>query len=708
MSIAFLPETCLKYISGKLITSLALGLLLSACGGGGGSGSNGKDSPAASVPLTTLSNVVVAYPDETGELTLYAGQSRQRMLHFRTSDGGSASNLVLGLPAGGLPAGWSISDLNSCEQVDGAEQCHLGLTYAPAAAAPSSSVTFPYSYRDNKGGARTGSVDIAYAALAANAATAMLSPDGPVRGMVGKTSNVVLNFGTNDGSPATGLHIDTGLASLPAGWSSASAGFECAQFGAGSPCQLALSYTPAEAARASVLDISYRYKDSSGNPQAATARVNYSAVGPNTVGASLSPAGVVRARAGASQQVKLIFAPSDTGSASGLQLLTDVSKLPPEWTVKASSLPCTAVDRSGACALTLVYTPGTDQPAGKLDVEYAYTDAVGRQLTGKTTVPYASHDYRVFVADYGGYENGMLTGGVRQCELDGDGKLIACVKAPSSWPLHGANNVVVYGARAYIGSDPDTGARPVTICNGADDGALVDCTTTGPQFDRMSSLQVSGLGAFVISVNAGIPSLGYCPLASDGTFDDTMRWNCGFFSSSTLFKNVANGVPTALTTTDYRVYVSVTDNSSAQSLYSCSMLGSALLTCVPTAIGAPEQVVQHMSSWQAGSKGYLYLATSSLAEPKKAAGSIVKCTLDSSGVVSGCEKGLIPPGLNEADLIRISDIRVVRSNAYLVTGDTDITRKAYKCQINQQTGDLEACTGIGNVDGISNFSIAVR
>jgi hypothetical protein len=715
----FRADKRFKDASRKFLACIALGLLLSACGGGGSSGGaagtgsttdgGGNANPAAPVPPTAVSNTVVAYPSEAAELKIYAGQSRQLTLSFRTSDGGSASDLALALPTGGLPAGWRISgNRRDCALVDSGDICQVALTYAPTAAEQSSVVTFPYTYRNNKGEAATGSVTITYGALPVNAATATLLPDGPVRGIVGKANGVTLNFGTNDGSPATDLHVDGSSLFLSAGWTSASTKLDCANFGAGSPCQLALSYTPTAAVPASVLAISYRYKDSSGKQQTATANIDYSAVGPNTVGASLSPAGVVRARAGTTQQVKLTFATSDISPASGLHLLTDVSKLPPEWTVKASTLPCTAVDRNGACVLTLVYAPGPDQPAGKLVVDYAYTDAVGRQLTGKATVSYASHDYRAYVADYGGYENGMPTGGVRQCELDGDGKLSACVKASSSWPLYGASNIVVYNSRAYIGSETDAGAMPVTVCNVAEDNALVDCTTTGPKFDRMSSLQVSSLGAFVISVEANISRLGYCPLASDGSLDDTRNWNCGFFSNTTLFKGVPNGAPTAMTSTDYRVYVSVTDRSTAQSLYSCSFFASTFLSCVPFAIGTPEQVVKHMSSWQAGSKGYLYLATSSLSNPEKAPGSIVKCALDASGVVTGCEKGLVPPGMTEADLVRISDIRIVRTNAYLVTGATDADKKVYKCQVNQQTGDLATCASAGEVDGKRNFSIAVR
>ena len=707
ISIAFLPKTCFKPIPGKLIISFALSLLLSACGGGGG-GSSGKDSPAASVPLTALSNVVVAYPDETGELTLYAGQSRQRMLHFRTSDGGSASSLVLGLPAGGLPAGWSISgDRNGCDQVDGAEQCQLALTYAPVAAEPSTSATFPYSYRDNKGSARTGSIAIAYSAMSANAATATLLPGGLVRGMAGKTSSVVLNFGTNDGSPATALHVESDPVSLPAGWTITGGGLDCANFGAGASCQMGLTYAPVTYAPASVLVIKYRYKDSGGKEQAATASIDYSATGSNTVDVSLSPAGVVRARAGSSQQVKLTFAPSDINPASSLRLLTDPAKLLAEWAVKTSTLPCEAVDGNGGCSMTLVYTPGPDQPAGKLDIDYAYTDAIGRELAGKASVAFASHDYQAYVTDYGGVEDNKLTGGVRQCELDSNGKLSACVKADTTWPLFGANNVTVYGGHAYIGAyafaAQGVPPKPVTVCKVADDNALVDCAASGGALDQLASLQVSRLGAFIISAQQGELMLAHCKLANDGRLD---TGSCGTFN--TLFKNGDNGNPVAMTASDTRAYITAKNLSNGQKLYSCSMLPGTILNCDSIPVSSTEQVVQRMSSGQTGGKNYLYLATTSRTDPEKVAGSIIKCTLDANGFANGCENDKLPPGISEAEMIRVSDLRIAGNSAYLVTGATDTSKSVYRCLINQVTGDLEACFDAGKVDGKLNFGIAVR
>lgn len=702
------PRKGCRQASLKTIVSLAFSLSLSACSGGGGSGNSSPPTPDS---LTAVANTVLAYPSEAAELKLYAGQSRRVTVNFRTSDGGSASKLALSVPTGGLPAGWRLgTEGSSCALVDGADLCQLALSYAPAAAEQSSLLSIPYRYRNNRGEEHTGSLAISYGAMPVNAATTMLTPAGPVRGVVGKTIRVLLDFATNDGSPATDLHVDANPASMiAAGWDSAGAGLDCANFGAGSSCQLALSYAPASAAPASVLRLDYRYKDSSGRLQAATATIDYSAVAPNTVGVSHRPAGVVRASTGSSQQVTLTFAPSDGSPASKLHLLTDIVKLPAEWGVKDSTLPCELVDSNGGCSMTLVYTPGPDQPAGTLDLDYAYTDATGRELTGRTAIPYASHDYQAYVTDFGTVENNALTGGVRQCELDSTGKLAACVKADTSWPLFGANNVVVYGSHAYIGaytSDADgLPARPVTVCSIANDNALVGCVGSGPALDQLSSLQVGSRGAYAISVLGGEPRLILCPLQGDGGLDTN---NCGAYPNN-LFKDSENGFPMAMTLSGARLYVSVMNPSFAQRLYSCSMLTGSILNCYAIPVDLPDQVIQRMSSGQAGGKGYLYLAATSRTDPEKVAGSIVKCILDNDGFTKGCEKGLTPPGIKEADLIRISDIRIVRNNAYLVAGDTDLTKKVYRCEINQQTGDLAACVDAGNVEGaVRNFGIAVR
>jgi hypothetical protein len=710
--------TQLAPIQARTWISLTLALLLAGCGGSSNDAGTAAQSTTpttpVSVPLTPLEpavtpNTVVASSSELAELQVYAGQSRNVTLVFRTSDGGSATDLALAAPAAGFPTGWSISGSALCAQVEANGQCQVALTYAPAAAAPSSSITLPYSYRNNKGDASTGSVAVPFRALAVNAAVAKVDPAGAIRGLVGKASAVTLSFTTNDGSAATGLHLDDNLSALPAGWTSASTGLDCASFGAGSSCQLALSYAPATPTPASALAISYRYRDSSGKQQTGTTSIAYSAVGPNTVNATASPAGVVRARSGSSQQVALTFTPSDSSAASNLRLTTSVAALPPEWTITQSTLPCAQVGADGACTLTLRYKPGANQPAGKLDLDYAYTDAVGRELAGKTSIAYASRDFQVYVGDYGIAKSGSLAGRVRQCERDSAGKLVNCIQVDGTFPSYGANNVVVYGARAYLGIYgnpalyPDMVDRPVITCTIADDNALVGCKDSGPVFDQLTNLEINRLGALVLAVPSTgprIPHLTRCGLDSDGTLDSNAchNFDSKFFDSTIL---------TAMTSANDMIYVSGSNFSTAQNLYSCALVDDGL-KCSTFALGAPDQIVQRMSRGQAGDQAYLYLATASRTDPQKVPGTVAKCALDADGLVLACYPVPLPPGLQQAELTRISDIKIVGLTAYLVTGQTDDSRNVYQCPIEQKTGDLAACVSNGTIAGLATSSIAVR
>ena len=706
----------LASIQARAWISLALAVLLAGCGGSSGDAGTAAQSATpttpVSVPLTPLEpaatpNTVVASSSEAAELQVYAGQSRNVTLVFRTSDGATATDLALAAPVAGFPAGWSISGSALCARVEASGQCQVALTYSPAAAAPSSSITLTYSYRNNKGDAATGGIAVPFRALAVNAAVATFDPAGALRGTVGRASAVTLSFTTNDGSAATGLHLEDNLSTLPAGWTSAAPGLDCASFGAGSSCQLALSYAPAAPTPASALAINYRYRDSSGKQQTGTTSIAYSAVGSGTVNATASPAGVVRARSGSSQQVVLTFSPSDSGSASNLRLTTSVTALPPEWTISQSTLPCAQVGANGACALTLLYTPGASQPAGKLDLDYAYTNALGRELAGKTSIAYASHDYQVYVGDFGGVQNGALVGGVRQCEIDSAGKLAGCVKADGTWPRFGVNNVVVRGARTYFASYASAGqgvpGRAVTSCRIADDNALVDCADSGPVFDQLSNLAVNQLGALVVAVPSTIPPIPHltrCGLNSDGDLDSN---SCQSFDYKTFDATIL----TAMTSANDRIYVSGSDFSTVQNLYSCALADDGL-KCSTFALGAPQQIVQRMSRGQAGDQAYLYLATASGSDPQKGPGTIIKCTLDADALVSACAAMALPKGLEPAELTRFSDIQIVGPAAYLVTGPTDSAKKVYQCQVDQKTGDLAACGRAGDVQGLVNSSIAVR
>ncbi|HEY4443889.1 MAG TPA: hypothetical protein VGN30_06350, partial [Steroidobacteraceae bacterium] len=83
---------------------------------------------------------------------------------FTTDDGNLASNLAVTSGLGTLPSGWtSTSSTFTCSAVSTGTGCQLSLTYAPTAVG-SGTVSLNYSYNDDSGTAKTGSVSIPYSA----------------------------------------------------------------------------------------------------------------------------------------------------------------------------------------------------------------------------------------------------------------------------------------------------------------------------------------------------------------------------------------------------------------------------------------------------------------------------------------------------------------------------------------------------------------
>jgi hypothetical protein len=96
-------------------------------------------------------------------LNVLTGSSTPITVTFVTDDGNPASALtVTGLSP--LPAGWtSGSGTFTCTSVTTGTGCQVSLGYAPTAA-DSGSLTLSFSYTNNSGVAKTGSVIISYTA----------------------------------------------------------------------------------------------------------------------------------------------------------------------------------------------------------------------------------------------------------------------------------------------------------------------------------------------------------------------------------------------------------------------------------------------------------------------------------------------------------------------------------------------------------------
>jgi hypothetical protein len=88
------------------------------------------------------------------------------------------------------------------------------------------------------------------------------------------------------------------------------------------------------------------------------------------------------------QSVAVTFT-TEGGTAAGLSLLTDLTKLPPGWSSSAKTFGCDSVSTGNGCQLQLQYSP-TALTAGTLSLRYGYNDAGGTPNFGVVNIPYAA------------------------------------------------------------------------------------------------------------------------------------------------------------------------------------------------------------------------------------------------------------------------------------------------------------------------------
>jgi hypothetical protein len=97
-------------------------------------------------------------------LQVFTGSTTAVGVTFDTDDGNVASGLTVTSDLGALPAGWSsATGTFACTAVSSGAGCQLSLSYAPMVSA-SGTLALNFSYTDNAGMAKTGSVSIPYQA----------------------------------------------------------------------------------------------------------------------------------------------------------------------------------------------------------------------------------------------------------------------------------------------------------------------------------------------------------------------------------------------------------------------------------------------------------------------------------------------------------------------------------------------------------------
>ena len=227
----------------------------------------------------TTNDNVVATAAPSGQIAAVVGQPGVTLVvTFTTDDARTATALQLSSDLAALPAGWASTDSAfSCASVAGGTTCQLPLTYTPNAAA-NGTLTLRYTYQNNAGQAKSGSVNIPF--LATTDDTVIGTPSAsPLAVLTGSLTPVTVSFATDDGNPASALAVTSGLGALPAGWSSADDTFTCATVSAGSTCQLALSYQPTTPDSGTVL-LAFTYTNDSGVSKSGTISLPYTATAP--------------------------------------------------------------------------------------------------------------------------------------------------------------------------------------------------------------------------------------------------------------------------------------------------------------------------------------------------------------------------------------------------------------------------------------------
>jgi hypothetical protein len=367
-------------------TAIGKGALIVNYGYTDNAGTVKKGTATISYTSTSQDNIV-ATPSTAGQIAVVTGTTDPIGVTFTTDDGATATNLSITAGLSSLPAGWNGPTSFNCASVSTGSGCRLNLTYHPMAVG-SGSVTLNYSYKNNAGTGKTGTLMLSYAATSNDNVLATPSPTGQIAVVTGGTGTVGITFTTDDGNPATGLSITAGLSSLPGGWSGP-ATFACASISTGSGCVLNLTYAPSTIA-SGTLTVSYAYKSNSGAPKTGSIHIPFIATTQNHVIATITPAGqIVAVIGGGSQTVKVDFTTDDSNPASNLTITpANLTSLPAGWT-GPGTFACASVRTGNGCELSLTYIP-TQTASGTVTLNFGYTNNSGVAMTGGVNIAYAA------------------------------------------------------------------------------------------------------------------------------------------------------------------------------------------------------------------------------------------------------------------------------------------------------------------------------
>jgi hypothetical protein len=265
----------------------------------------------------------------------------------------------------------------------------LPLKFAPTAAA-TGMLTMDYTYTDNSGTARTGTLNVPYSTATDGTIAATVSPAGQVNA-IQKTGNqaVHITFATDDGKKATNLMMLSDLTALPPGWIAGSTKFTCGSVSTGGGCQLTLNYAPTTLG-SGTLSLNYSYLDGGGTYNVGSFNVPYAATTNDNAVGMTTPSGQISAIVGqVSPTAAVAFTTDDGRTATALAITTDLTMLPAGWTSSVGSFTCVEVHGGNGCVLPLTFTP-TAAANGSLTLAYQYNNNAGQAKTATVNIPYVA------------------------------------------------------------------------------------------------------------------------------------------------------------------------------------------------------------------------------------------------------------------------------------------------------------------------------
>ncbi|HEY6484030.1 MAG TPA: hypothetical protein VIY54_10960 [Steroidobacteraceae bacterium] len=445
-------------------------------------------SGTISIPyLGSTHDDVVGMVSPSGQIAVTVNATQTVSVTFNTNDGNAATALSLTSDLSSLPSGWSSGASSfSCAALSTGNGCELSFTYAPTAAA-SGTLNLSFSYLDDAGSPKSGTVSIPYRGTTNDHVIGTVAPAGTVTGVVNTSQAVSVTFITDDGNVASGLTVTSDLSSLPGGWSNSPGSFGCVSVSTGSGCELSLTYAPS-AAGSAILTLNFSYTNNAGIPRSGSVSIPYASTA--NIGGTVS---------GLNGTVSLQDSGSDTLVLSGNGAFTFATAL-----------------ASGATYDVTVST----QPTGQTCTVANGSGTVSTQVSN-VAVSCTTNTYGV-----GGGVAGLWGSGLMLTDNGGD-----TLPVPPGASSFAFATQIAYGSSYAVAVSTQPTGQTCTVANGAGTvtGAVtsvaVSCTTNTYNIGgSISGLSQSGLvltdnGGNALAVSSGAGSFTFStPLAYGSSY----------------------------------------------------------------------------------------------------------------------------------------------------------------------------------------------